>query len=323
MAEPARSIAGREPGTADFDELVSVSRAVGDALRANVLRVLKDESYAVSELCRILDTAQPALSHHLKVLHQARLVVKRRDGNVIFYRRAPAPAPLHEALLAAIDRVVLPASQQQHIDQVHEERSRRSEAFFAEHAEDFARNQARISDATVYAASVMDIVDRHALGAGTALDIGPGDGELLEPLARRFRRVVGIDSTPKMLARSAARASSLGNVRLMHRDFARLPAQRRYQLVVAAMVVHHLPSPQQFFHHAARLLVHEGLLIVVELARHDHEWARSACGDLWLGFEPAELTEWAGKAGLCAEESQFLAQKNGFRIQIHTYQNPR
>lgn len=304
-----------------FDSLVTATKAVADALRANVMRVLKEESYGVLELCRILDTAQPALSHHLKVLHQAGLVARRREGNTIFYRRSPAPTPLHQALLAAIDEVPLPGEQLERIDLVHQERSRRSEAFFAEHAEDFARNQARISEASVYVPSVMELIGRYGLGDGLALEIGPGEGDLLEPLARRFESVEGIDSAPGMLNRSAGRAESLANVRLLHRDFIELPPRPRYQLVVAAMVVHHLASPQRFFRHARHLLEEQGVLVVVELCRHDHEWARSACGDLWLGFEATELNEWADNAGFTAGEAQFLAQKNGFRIQIHAFLN--
>ena len=322
MTELLRSNDSVEPpqtAAQAFDEVVAAAKAVADPLRANVMRVLKDESYGVLELCSILAIAQPALSHHLKVLHQAGLVVRRREGNTIFYRRAPAPVAFHSALLAAIDDVAVPREQGQRIDAVHAERSRRSEAFFAEHAEDFASHQARISEAGVYAGSVLEVVDRLGLGSGTALEIGPGDGELLSSLASRFNEVVGIDSARSMLDRCAARVAGLGNVRLVHRDFAHVAERPRYQLVLAAMVAHHQPSPQRFFRHAASLLRRDGVLILVELCRHDHEWARTACGDLWLGFEPVELTQWAANAGLETGESQFLAQKNGFRIQLHTY----
>ncbi len=299
--------------------VVATAKAVADPLRANVLRVLQDESYGVLELCGILDIAQPALSHHLKLLRQAGLVTRRREGNTLFYRRAPVASDVQHALLAAIDQAPLPPDQRRRVDTVHRERSARSEAFFADHADDFARHQARICEPGVYAGSVLEVVDRRGLGDGTALEIGPGDGELLASLATRFRSAAGIDNARRMLDRCAAAVSGLDNVRLVHGDFARLPQKPRHQLVVAAMVVHHQPSPQVFFRHAARLLRRDGVLIVAELTRHDHEWARSACGDLWLGFEPTELAEWAGNAGLATSESQFLAQRNGFRIQIHTY----
>lgn len=318
MTKPAR-LARPDTPVPVLDDVVAVAKAVADVQRAAVLRALKEDSFGVLELCRILDTAQPALSHHLKVLHQAGLVARRREGNTIFYRRAPATGELHAAVLAAIDEVPLPEPHARGIDAVHLERSRRSEAFFAEHAAQFATQQARICEHSVYAGSVLEAVDRLGLGEGTALEIGPGDGELLAALAGRFDDVVGIDSAAAMLQRASARVAGLPNVRLEHRDFNDLPARPRYQLVLAAMVVHHQPSPPRFFRRAAERLERDGVLILVELCRHDQEWARSACGDLWLGFEAAELTQWAANAGLGAGESQFLAQRNGFRIQIHTY----
>jgi 2-polyprenyl-3-methyl-5-hydroxy-6-metoxy-1,4-benzoquinol methylase len=304
-----------------FDMVVTAAKAVADPLRANVLRLLKDESYGVLELCRLVEIPQPALSHHLKVLHQAGLVARRREGNTIFYRRAPAPGALHRALYQAIDAAELPLAQRARVDDVHRERSCRSEAFFADHAEHFSTQQARISEASVYVPSVLEIVERLRLGTGHALEIGPGEGELLRPLAERFDRVTGIDSARTMLEQSAGRVADLDNVRLVHADVASLRERGDYQLVVAAMVVHHLPSPQRFFHQARRLLTPDGVLIVVELCRHEHQWAHTACGDLWLGFEATELAQWAANAGFGSGETQFLAQKNGFRIQIHSYPN--
>jgi ArsR family transcriptional regulator len=314
---------GEHPAAAQLGDVTVVAKAVADDLRAWVLRVLKDESFGVLELCRILAVAQPALSHHLKVLHQAGLVVRRREGNSLFYRRAPAVSDLHRVLLSTLDAVELTPALQRRSGRVHAERARRSEAFFAAHVDDFATQQARICEPSVYTASVVEVIDRLRFGGGNALEVGPGDGELLVALAERCRTVVGVDSARGMLDRCAERASGLANVRLKHADLASLPARAGYDLLVAGMVLHHQASPQAFFRRVRHLLRADGALIVVELCRHDHEWARDACGDLWLGFEPDELFQWAGNAGLDLIETQFLAQKNGFRIQLHTYRNKR
>jgi len=317
------------PSTARLpaDVLITEAKALSDRLRVNVLRVLKEDSYGVLELCRILNIAQPALSHHLKVLFEAGLAARRREGNSIFYRRAPATTPLRSAMLAAVDTIVLPPEQLEQIDRIHAERNRRSQAFFAQHAPDFALQQARISDAAVYVPSVLELIDRAIAADGarqeetTALEIGPGDGELLALLASRFTNVVAIDNEPAMLERCAGIAAELPNVRLLKRDFTTLPSIARYRLVVAAMVMHHLASPARMFQNARRLVSPGGLLVVVDLCAHDHEWVRDACGDLWLGFEPQELLDWATQAGFERVESQFFAQRNGFQIQIHGFRN--
>jgi DNA-binding transcriptional ArsR family regulator len=309
------------------DVLVTEAKALADRFRVNVLRVLKEDSYGVLELCAILNVAQPAMSHHLKVLHEAGLTARRREGNTVFYRRAPATTELRRAMLDAVDTLPLPTHQLRQVEQIHAERNRRSRAFFAAHATDFALQQARISDTAVYVPSVLELIDREVASQGpeqtelAALEIGPGDGELLRLLAPRFASIVAIDNEPAMLERCAPVAAEQPNVRLLNRDFTTLPNIARYRLVVAAMVMHHLASPARMFHHARRLVSGGGLLVVVDLCRHDHEWAHDAAGDLWLGFEPQELLDWAGRAGFARIESQFLAQKNGFQIQIHGFRN--
>lgn len=309
----------------DLERLLGDARALGERVRLQVLRALRTDSYGVLELCTILDMAQPALSHHLRILFEAGLVAKRREGSTIFYRRAPATTPVRRAFLAAIDTAVLSPEQQARVQDVYAARARRSLEFFALNAAEFAARQARIAEASVYVPGVLEVLDRAlaetppARDQSTALEIGPGDGELLRALADRFDVVTGIDNEPAMLERCAAVAASCPNVRLLKRDFTALPSIARYRLVVAAMVIHHLASPARVFQYARRLVVDHGIFLVVELCRHEHAWAHDACGDQWLGFEPQELSDWAGAAGFTADESQFLAQRNGFQIQIHAF----
>jgi ArsR family transcriptional regulator len=203
--------------------------------------------------------------------------------------------------------------------EIHQQRHARSNAFFAENAHRFADQQALISEAEVYVPTIVDVLQHAGISTGPVLEIGPGGGQLLALLAQNFDAVVGIDSSATMLEQAAARVGGLANVKLRQKDFTDLPATGEYRAIIAAMVVHHLASPQRFFHHAARVLRRDGLLVVAELCRHDHQWVTAACGDQWLGFETEELNAWARQAGLEVLESQYLAQKNGFRIQIHSY----
>ena len=71
----------------DIDQLTVLYKALADQLRLQILRLLRNESFGVLELCRILEIKQSALSHHLKILSPADVVTPRREGNSIFYRR--------------------------------------------------------------------------------------------------------------------------------------------------------------------------------------------------------------------------------------------
>ena len=301
--------------------VVQVAKAVGDQLRANVLRVLSRDSFGVLELGAIFDMAQPAISHHLKKLSEAGLVTKRREGTSIFYRRT---ATLGDALLTAIfdalDADPIPTALEQRINGVHEKRVELSRHFFAHEADALAKQTKLICAPEVYTQCVADMVAaRPQLGREHALEIGPGGGALLRALAPYFTQVSGIDNTPEMLDRAAPVAAAMDNVVLTPGDFNALTDTDQYDLIVAAMVVHHLPSPAGFYYQAARLLKQGGMLVVAELCDHDQDWVRDLCGDVWLGFEPEQLRRWAEAAGLAPTEQQFLAQRNGFRVQVTAY----
>jgi ArsR family transcriptional regulator len=86
------------------------------------------------------------------------------------------------------------------------------------------------------------------------------------------------------------------------------------------MVLHHVPSPAEVFSDSAALLKPGGSLVVTDLCRHDQRWAKENCGDLWLGFEPEDLTRWANAAGLEDSESLYLGLRNGFQIQVRRFE---
>ena len=309
----------------DLDRVVCLGKALGEPLRARILQVLHQDSYSVSELCILFDVPQPALSHHLKILLTAGLVARRREGNSIFYRRAAlAAGGIAGSLIAALDQLPLPPDLRQRVVAIHQARNHTSARFFAQNARQIASHQAQICEPAVYADVVLAMMENalgEGLGNGQVLEIGPGSGALLIALARRFRQAVGVDNAQPMLRRAEAALKDEHGVRLRHQDFMTLPRQRRYDALVAAMVVHHQASPAAFFAQAARVLRPGGALIVAELCRHDQQWASQACGDLWLGFDPEELQHWAAGTGFSVRESQYLAQKNGFRIQIHRFRS--
>jgi 2-polyprenyl-3-methyl-5-hydroxy-6-metoxy-1,4-benzoquinol methylase len=310
------------------DTFIAVTRAAADPLRRDILQVLKQDSFGVLELCHILDCAQPALSHHLKLMHQSGLLSRRRDGNTVFYRRAlRAPDDALGDYVAAMWRVIdaapVPAALAARIDDVYAERAARSHQFFVDHAERFAARQALISPPDVYLPAVAEMlaVADVPLRRATALDVGTGDGAALPLLAARFGHVVGIDQSHSLLAQAAERIAVAGtdNVSLEHCEFTALKRAVPFDVILFSMVLHHARSPQSFMTHASRLLAPGGLLLVIELCAHDQEWVREACGDVWLGFEPGTIDAWAARAALNTGPGQFLAQRNGFRLQIKPF----
>lgn len=305
--------------------LESRLKAAADSLRLEVLQVLGQSSFGVLELGEILAVKQSGMSHHLKVLAQSALVEKRREGNAIFYRRA-LPAvddALHQALLEQVDATVLRDEVAERLATVQGRRAEQSRDFFARHARDLAEQQELIADYPQYAELAAELLAR-ALpdGGALAVEIGPGEGQFLAELAPRFDQVVGYDSSDAMLQRAQAFVAerALANVSLVLGEWpAAAPDTARADALVLNMVLHHLPAPGDSLKAAARRLTVGGVMLVTELCRHDQHWAHESCGDLWLGFEEAELLDWARRAGLEQLESQYLAQRNGFQVQVRTF----
>lgn len=309
------------------DHLAGFLKAAGDPLRLQVLQVLGQNSFGVLELCDIMAMKQSGMSHHLKVLAQGGLVEKRREGNSIFYRRRLPQADsvegaLHEALLAELDDGHLEPGVAERLEQVQSQRAEQSRAYFARHAEQVGGQQELIADYEQYAEQALELLTRACPAGGTALEIGPGDGQFLLELAARFDTVVGLDNAEAMLerARLSLAVAKRQNVQLILGEWpASATTLPTADAVVLNMVLHHLPAPASAIAAAARQLDDGGTLLITDLCRHDQHWAHEACGDFWLGFEEADLVDWAGRAGLALQESQFLALRNGFQVQVRTF----
>ncbi|MEG1040844.1 MAG: metalloregulator ArsR/SmtB family transcription factor [Pseudomonas sp.] len=311
------------------EHLAALCKASGDPLRLNVLRALASDSFGVLELAQIFAIGQSGMSHHLKVLAQAGLVATRREGNAIFYRRALPDGlrlggKLHAALLDEVDGLHLAEDVQERIGQVQQRRAATSQDFFLRVEEKFRAQQDLIAGLTQYRESLLALLDKLSFAAdASALEVGPGDGEFLPELARRFARVTALDNSPTMLAlaRQVCQREALVNVNLQLAD-ALSATDVEADCVVLNMVLHHFSAPAEALRQLANRVKAGGSLLVTELCSHDQSWAREACGDIWLGFEQDDLARWASAAGLAPGDSLYVGLRNGFQIQVRHFQRP-
>lgn len=315
------------PSELNTEQLVRACRAIGDPLRMRIFQLLGQGSFAVLELCELLDVKQSSLSHHLKTLSKAGLVITQREGNSIYYRRPllvgndPWSHWLRTTMRAAdqMSDNSLPAA----LDTLLAERAKACAEFFATNADAFREQQDLIASFEQYGPTLRAVLQDYSGDTSHALEIGPGDGALLPDLADHFDQVMALDIASAMLdkVKSRIQATPLTNVMTWLGDTGSLlkQSEQRYQLAVANMVLHHVPAPQTIFREVARLLAPGGAFLVTDLCRHDQHWAKESCGDLWLGFEPDDLTHWAEEAGLSSGQSQFLGLRNGFQIQFRLF----
>src|SRR6201985_281598 len=75
-------------GRLGFEALNAALKAAGEETRLRVLALLGEAERTVSDLTDILRQSQPRISRHLKLLAEAELVERFREGTWAFFRLA-------------------------------------------------------------------------------------------------------------------------------------------------------------------------------------------------------------------------------------------
>ena len=79
------AVQNKLPDSSALGELADLFKLFGDNTRISILWALSESEMCVCDLCALLKMKQPAVSHQLKNLKQARVVKSRRDGQVVYY----------------------------------------------------------------------------------------------------------------------------------------------------------------------------------------------------------------------------------------------
>jgi ubiquinone/menaquinone biosynthesis C-methylase UbiE len=285
-----------------FARALTALEALGEPTRLRLARLLADAELTVTELTAILGQSQPRVSRHLKLMVEAGLVERNREGAWAFFRlnETGAEASAARDILARLDAADSNLyADRARLAEVRAERARQAEAYFARHATDWDRLRSlHVAEAEVERA-LMDAVGQGHFEA--VLDLGTGTGRIMELLAGRATRAVGVDASAAMLSVARARLDRAGlkNVQLRHGDIYALPVERNaYDVVVIHQVLHYLDDPARAVREAARALRPGGRLVVADFAPHGHEFLRDEHAHRRLGFEPDEINAMLVDAGL-------------------------
>ncbi len=305
----------RLPTTLASDVLLAALRAAGEETRLRILTLLSEGELSVSDLTDILGQSQPRISRHLKLLAEAGLVRRSREGAWAFFRldETGAGGAFAASLATWLDRSdpVLTADRER-LAAVRGTRAEAAQAYFASVARDWDRLRSlHVPDEAVEAAVVA------AVGKGTPgsmLDLGTGTGRMLERIAPKFGRAVGVDANHAMLAvaRANLEAAGLARVELRQGDIYALPFPRgSFDLVVIHQVLHFLDDPGRAVREAAAMLAPGGRLIVVDFAPHEMEFLRTEHAHRRLGFSRAQIAGWFAESGLACDLSEEITLAGG------------
>lgn len=297
----------------NLENLITGLKAAGEPTRLRLLVVLSRAELTVSELTRIMGQSQPRISRHLRLLCEAELLERFREGSWVFYRlmRSESGESVAREVLSLLDTDD-PAIQGDldRLEQVREARRQEAATYFAEAAGEWQDLRARHVPEQDVEEAMQKLVGKAPVGA--VLDIGTGTGRMLEIFGPQASSGLGIDLSHEMLAiaRTRIEAAGLEHCQVRQGDLFALnlangsangttagPASAA-DLITLHQVLHYLPDPALAIAEAAKALAPGGRMLIADFAPHDLEHLREKHSHRRLGFSDQEVADWCKAAQL-------------------------
>lgn len=293
----------------DAPSLVTLLKAAAEPTRLRILLLLSQGEFSVKDLTWILGQSQPRISRHLKLLAEAGLIERVREGSWAYFHLADgSPAgQIGRQLLASVGGRA-DGRDAMRAEALKKEREEAAQRFFMARAAEWdGIRSLHVEEALVEAAMLA------ALGPGPfelLVDLGTGTGRMLELFNGRYARGLGIDASHAMLsyARAKLDRAGLSHAQVRQGDICNLNIDDgAASAVVMHQVLHFLSQPQRAIEEAARILAPGGRLLLVDFAPHDNELLRDEFAHVRLGFAKPEMSAWMEGAGLDLRLAQDLA----------------
>lgn len=281
-------------------------KAVAEPTRLRLLALLARAELTVTEITQVLKQSQPRVSRHLKLMVDAGLLQRFPEGTWVFYRMAERgeAAGLAKAVTALVegDDPVL-AEDSAQLEAIRKARANAAADYFAENAGRWNEIRSLYIPEESVEGAIAEMLGGQPLG--TLIDLGTGTGRILEILAPRAERAIGIDTSHEMLgiARANLERAGLRNAQVRYGNILRLdPGALGLVPQADAVILHHVlhffEHPTEVVSQAARLLGDGGRMLIADFAPHALEHLREQHAHRRLGFSDREVKGWADASGL-------------------------
>ncbi len=292
-------------------------KALSDETRIRLLNVLLRHELKVGELVSVLEMGQSRISRHLKILADAGLVENVREGVWGFYHasRRGRGRGFIDAVRYLFEEDAAYAVDIARAEQMIEARKSHTVRFFdhiaprwdlfkGEIIGDFDLNRAIFNNAGSYSVGV---------------DLGCGTGDLLELMRRHADKVIGVDSSPRMLEEARKRFKETRDaIEIRLGEIEHLPlSDGEAEFAVVSLVLQYLAKPEAAIAEVGRILRKGGHFILADFEKHNQRLLREQYGARWLGFSRAEVETWLTANGFELQKLDLYQLKKGLQLNVY------
>ncbi|HMY68561.1 MAG TPA: metalloregulator ArsR/SmtB family transcription factor [Leptospiraceae bacterium] len=300
----------------DSRRILNALKALSDGTRLRIVHILSYSALSVNEIVKVLSMGQSRVSRHLKILSDAGILSAQREGTWVYYRpsaeKSSFPAKLSDLILEYRETVSSGFNDEEKVQDILKERAEKRNEFFNRIGSSWEKVQKEVLNPDVYAERILSLVPK---SSGLLVDLGCGPGTMIRHLQKRSERIIGFDSSEKMIESSREFFKGQKKISFEVGSADRIPLKAETaDTVIASMVLHHVSNPALALQEAARVLKKKGILCIVDLMKHDREFMRDRFADLWLGFEPELLKDWLIHAGFAVEKMEVSDTDTDFKI---------
>lgn len=284
--------------------IIRCFKALADETRLRLCHLLWHYELSVSEIVQVMEMGQPRISRHLKVLADSGLLVSHRDGSHVYYQGC------HDKNLQHLIQFIKQWAQEHEVfktdlaraQAVFNERKERTRLFFNSVADHWDQLKKEILGDF----DLEPIIQAWVRASEVAVDLGCGTGQNLLHLSAKASRVIGVDSSLRMLDKTGARLwMKNSNIELRLGELEHLPmSDQEADLAVANMVLRHVSEPILGLRETQRVLKPGSIFILADFDGHEQEAVRRKYGGVWLGFESKQLQQWLERAGFTVLDRQ-------------------
>ncbi len=297
-----------------MEELLAGLRAAGEDTRLRLLHLLSRAEFNVSELTQILGQSQPRVSRHLKLMMDAGLLDRFKEGSWVLFRmreegRGAEIAAQIVAMIPRTDPIL--RRDLARVGEILQARREVADAYFDANAKNWDEMRSLHISQELVEQALLDLIGKSKVNS--FVDVGTGTGRVLELLAPLAKHATGVDASREMLAiaRAHIASSGLSHTQVRQGDIFALPFDDdTADLMTIHQVLHFLDNPSGVLEEASRVLAPNGRLVIVDFAPHSLEFLRDEHAHRRLGLSNVDITRWCARAGLSVDKHETLPSPN-------------